>query len=294
VVVAFHPDSCLPARLEAVAGQVRKVLVIDNTPSPAWTVKSACGHIANLEWQAMQANVGVASALNIGIAAARSGGFTHLLALDQDSLLPEGAVQQLLATLLSQREIAVVGPIYHGSTGHRSWIPWRRGIFLIPYSPPPATGLYDSFFAITSGSMLDVRAAERIGPFDDGLFIDSVDQEFCLRAWRSGYRVVINSAVDMVHELGARSEGGILGLRTVAPNHSALRRYYIARNRVLLYKRHGLTFPQYVLYDLMAAILEIALVILVERDRGAKIRMMWTGFRDGFRGITGPFNERKS
>lgn len=289
VVVAFHPDAALPERLAAVATQVPKVLVLDNTPSPALAIKTACDHISNLEWRAMGANVGLASALNAGIDAARSGGFTYLLTLDQDSLLPKGAVQQLLATIKSQRNIAVAGPIYHGSTGNRSWIPWRRGIFLIPYSPPLATGRYESFFAISSGSLIDIQAAERIGPFDDGLFIDSVDQEFCLRAWRSGYRVVVDSAVDMLHELGVRSAGGILGLRGAAPNHSALRRYYIARNRVLLYKRHGLAFPQYVFYDLLGVIREFVLLILVESDRGAKLGMIWAGFKDGLKGVTGPF-----
>lgn len=288
VIIAFHPDAGLHERIKAVSNQVQKTLVIDNTPSPALTVKASCADIDNLEWRSMAANTGVAAALNMGLEATREG-FTHLLTLDQDSLLPTGAVDQLLATSRSSNDIAVVGPIFHGRTGNRSWIPWRRGIFIIPRCPSPSTGLYNSLFAITSGSLISVEAAKNIGPFDNRLFVDAVDHEFCLRAWREGYRVVVDSAVDMAHELGDRSRGGVLGLRSSAPNHSPLRCYYITRNRFLLYKKHGRSFPQYVLYDLMSAIRELGLLILVERDRKAKLGMMWIGFVDGIGGKTGPF-----
>ena len=43
---------------------------------------------------------------------------------------------------------------------------------------------------MTSGSLLDLSAYEAVGPFMDELFIDQVDNEFCLRLRAAGFSVL--------------------------------------------------------------------------------------------------------
>lgn len=49
---------------------------------------------------------------------------------------------------------------------------------------------YEVKLAITSGSILNVTIAKQLGSFDENLFIDEVDSEFCYRAQKMDIRLL--------------------------------------------------------------------------------------------------------
>ncbi|NEM79225.1 glycosyltransferase, partial [Escherichia coli] len=92
VAVAYNPDTDLLSRvLQSVAAQVQGIVVVDNGSANAGKVRdiaiAAGGQVVQNEQ-----NFGIATAQNQGVAVARAEGYSHILLLDQDTVLAPGVV----------------------------------------------------------------------------------------------------------------------------------------------------------------------------------------------------------
>jgi rhamnosyltransferase len=92
---------------------------------------------------------------------------------------------------------------------------------------------------ITSGSLVRCEAVDQVGRFDERLFIDGVDHDFCLRCRRAGLLVIEGADQVMDHSMGAVSLHRLLGRTIACTNHSPTRRYYITRNSLELSARYA-------------------------------------------------------
>jgi len=88
----------------------------------------------------------------------------------------------------------------------------------------------------------------------------------------------------MTHRIGQPTVRFIGPCAVTPTNHPAFRRYYITRNRFLVWRRYGRTEPRYVLADILASQKELLKMLLFEEDRKSKVRAMLAGLRDGLRG----------
>jgi rhamnosyltransferase len=78
-----------------------------------------------------------------------------------------------------------------------------------------------------------------------------------------------------------------LGRSFIVTNHSPLRRYYITRNRIIvwrLYWRHELAW---VIRDLVTFLKETCKIILYEQSKVAKTSAIVAGVKDGWMNRTG-------
>ena len=82
-------------------------------------------------------------------------------------------------------------------------------------------------FVINSMSVWRVEALRRIGPFNEGLAIDHVDTEYCLRARELTLAVYVHGGHEFAHSIGQRRRFRFLGRDMQAGGHSAARRYLI-------------------------------------------------------------------
>ena len=101
----------------------------------------------------------------------------------------------------------------------------------------------------TSGCLTNLNIWKDIGGFDERMFIDCVDFDYCTRVLKAKKRIIrVNRAV-LHHRLGKAKEvkffvffGKLFGIEKLAKsfytyNHSPLRTYYYARNiRYYFYK----------------------------------------------------------
>src|SRR3712207_3549348 len=117
ISITYHPDIALLAEmLHSVAPQVQGIAVVDNGSANAKEV----GRGASAEGARLLANdhnLGIAAAQNQGVDLARQGGFSHVLLLDQDTVLSPGVVADLSAQWQAlERErggVAAIGPAYY-------------------------------------------------------------------------------------------------------------------------------------------------------------------------------------
>lgn len=278
VVVAYFPDEGFEARLQTLLPQVAKLVVVDNTPdaillsaeiNTLWGGRLHC--ITN------HANRGVAVALNQGIEYVLQIGCKWLLTLDQDTR----CYPDMVATLLRVHEACepgavVIGGNYFDTQNHQ-----------LKVATGGETECLEQKTVITSGSLVDVGAARKIGGFREDYFIDQVDHEFCLRVRAHGFRVVISRKPVMEHSVG--SSGGVrLPWLGILPNHPPLRKYYIARNTVATVAKYWRREPDWCLRRSVRLLLGLLLMSTLEQQRIAKARAFAAGFMDGVLHRMGP------
>jgi rhamnosyltransferase len=283
VVVTYHPDAGLVARLRAIREQADALVVVDNGSANLAEVRAAA-QAADARLIANGANLGIAAALNIGARAMLDEGCAWLATFDQDSAIPPGAVAGLLAlapSLPASEQVAILAMSRRDRATGRDY--HRRGDIL---EDTPTWRRVRT--TITSGGLVSRRAFERVGLFDEALFIDGVDHDFCLRCRAAGLLVIEAKEVAMDHAIGAITRKRFLGREGVLTNHSPDRRYYITRNTLALSVRHFATDPAWALRETAHLAVWNASAALFEEDRGAKLAAMAEGAWDFATGRRGP------
>lgn len=287
------PDTLLRV-LQSVARQVSAIIVIDNASkmSPcAWLQAASRNFRAEVDVVIQDDNLGLGCGYNVGLDKARLRGATFVLLLDQDSELELGAVATLRAAQVELAKqglpVAAVGPRYRDATDGSLSQFVRAGAFRFNRvgCDERACAVHVDFL-ISSGSLLLMKAVATVGPMDERLFIDHVDTEWCFRARSLGFGVFGVCDAVMHHCLGERRmDIWFLRWRKI-PVHSSFRYYYIFRNSILLRQRPYMP-KTWRRADLSRLFQMVFFFGLLAPNRLANLRMMWRGFRDGIRGVSG-------
>lgn len=238
VVVLYQPDCAMLSRLlDCVAGQVDTVYVMDNTPGGNYECYGDVIEGRNIVYFALNDNLGIATAHNRGIDLAKRDGLTHVLLMDQDSVLEPQTVERLLqhesSLVDAGAKVAAIGPVFvDEKTGDAApaIVPSTFGskkIQLDLGSKNPVRSTY----IIASGSLIRIAVLDIVGGMKDELFIDWVDIEWGERAAQSGYNCYLVPSVSMKHSIGDEFVS-ILGRRITL--HSDFRNYFIVRNAAFL------------------------------------------------------------
>lgn len=279
IVVTYFPDSNFNNRLLELLPQVDLLVIVDNTPAQdglASPLDTFAGK-AQVHLIRNQANAGISTALNQGLAHARSTGCKWILTLDQDTLCYHSMVETLLA--VSRRCDPAPGVV------GGNYLDPRSGKFKVPLGE--SGEFLEQTTVITSGSLIDTEEAVSAGGFRDDYFIDQVDHEFCLRMRARGHKVVISRKPVMAHSVG--EPGGVrLPFLGVLPRHPPLRKYYIARNTVVTVLAYWRREPQWCLRRLARLVLGLGGMAILEQHRLSKVLAFAAGVVDGLRGRMGP------
>jgi len=290
-IVTYHPQIELLAEVvAAIKPQVGRVLIFDNA-SPGEALDA---YFERLRGQGVEVirgerNVGLGSAINHAARSARAAGFTQLLLMDQDSIVDPDMVavlQRHLHRLQAQHPVAAVGPQFRDQrTG--AIAPFVRIGFPLNHKFYGGPGqVIDCDFLITSGSLLPLEVLDTVGGMDEGLFIDNVDVEWSSRAKYRGYRLYGICDAGMQHRIGElESVSRLIPYRTVV--HSPTRLYYMMRNRIALYRRVEVP-RRWAAQDLPRLLLKFVGTVVLLKPRGAYLKAMLRGLRDGLRGQDGP------
>ena len=288
ITVAYNPSpQRLAAQMAALAGQVDAVIVVDNASTVAVRGVDLEQPGLDLAILRLPSNQGIAGGLNAGIGAARERGATRFLLLDHDSVPPSDMVPALARVLdgAGPTRVAAVGPTILDARNRHPFpfvqLGWFRNqhIFCSPGQSSVSCDLL-----ISSGILLDAAMIESLGDFDERLFIDSVDFEWCCRARHAGYQLLGVCATTLDHELGD-DRRRVLG--TVMVVHSPLRHYYMTRNRIALYFR-GYVPLRWKLKDVLRMLVKNTATVLFIFPRRRYLRMILAGLIDALRGRVGP------
>lgn len=278
-VVLYKPDTKLLKVLgHALAG--RRLFAFANGPMDHQILAAFAG--TDLRLIESPTNVGLGVGLNAIAQAAFEDGFGHIMLLDQDStpsldLLDQLTVQSL--ALERQENVALIAPLLiPPSEGFYKPIHYQRR------SLERADGLVSLDFAPTSGSLVNRRAYETIGPFRDDFFIAGIDVEWGFRAWNLGWSTYLVPGLKMPHRWGEDVRSEEIAKPQIL-RQTNVRNYYYARNVVATARLAHVPWRWRVK---SAAALAAQLGLLAIRGDKGSAKPAWTGLIDGLRGRLGP------
>jgi rhamnosyltransferase len=279
VIVTFRPRSEDLENFAKLRPQVQALVVVDNGSSEE---QRGLLRLASFESDFTLIengdNLGIAAALNIGVKWAQSAGYAWVALFDQDSTVPPGFIDTMLSAYNGhprRERIALLVPRYIDS---------RLGI------PLPATYAGDGSLqvAMTSGSLMPVSLFCQEGWFEECLFIDGVDYEYCLRLRSNGYSIEECAEAVLLHAPANFTECRMNGLRLFSTsNYSAGRRYYRDRNTVWMVRKYWAKYPAFFLRALSGSLKDGLKILLAEDDKRRKVYYMVMGVRDGMLGRMG-------
>jgi GT2 family glycosyltransferase len=245
IIVSFNARADLERCLESLHSPApslsHEIVVVDNQSSDG-------SALAARRWTDVRvietgANLGFARASNIGI---RGTTGAAVLLLNSDTLVPPGAIDQLVTALNRRADVAVVGPRLVDGEG-RAELSFGRMIgplnelrqkllvrgqahgWTWPSRFVNDTTRREQSTDWVSGACLLVRRgdAEAVGLLDERYFMYTEDVDFCAAIRARGRQVLFFPDVEIVH-LGGRSAGSA---------RAATNRAY-RRSQVSFYEKH--------------------------------------------------------
>ena len=275
IVLNYRSAGHTLACLRSIPRQtVERVIVWDNSGDGGASARELAGLIA-AEPAAMRAIEQIASPANLGFAAGvnaaisridSSGSADYLLLLNNDAVLPEGAVQGLLAALERQPDAVAVAPRVRTAGSTRGLIHHHRWLAIqtshaVPGSFPYATGCC---LLLVSGSL-------RRPLFDEAFFMYSEDVALGWHIHRGHQEIAVANDVVVEHAGAASSSRG-----------SAFYEYHTARGHFVLTQRLALSPIQHASMAVTRTLALFTRATVRTIRSGSRIPLVqtWRAFRD--------------
>lgn len=277
IVTTFKPDGQFFARFAETIAGCGRFIVVDNTPGGHRFGEGAARDTVVVIQDGQ--NKGLGKALNLGLEAARRGGFEAVVLFDQDSSPSADFLQAMLKNLdaaLSRGNPRIcVGP-QHVDDALVHPEPLDVAADRLPRLAPVSC-------LATSGMMFPVSHLQSEELFSEEFFLDFVDFDWCWRLGRQGWEFYRALDVAMPHRLGI-SQRRFLGLTYHVP--APYRHYFQFRDTLrLAFRSH---VPLYSKIRLAGLLPLKALVYPFVLDRGGeRARWMLRGIVDALHGVAG-------
>lgn len=271
-IVLYNPDIArLSEVVNSICVQVGELLLVDNGSKNKAEIQNLCHERDNVRLIRNESNEGIAKALNQICQYGMDNGYSWALTLDHDTVCPTNLVAELLSAS-DKQNIGIVCPaVHYEGVNIDTKVKDEDGEFV--------------YACMTSGSLTNLQAWSDVGGFNEGYFIDFVDNEFCMKLKLNGYKVFRTFKTTMNHQLGEAKEINIFGHRMIGTIHSSIRCYYMMRNNVMFiikYAKHLRVSKE------CAKVAYIAYrQLLFSNHRMKDLRFISNGIRDGIKGITG-------
>lgn len=275
-IVVYYPNiNEFVENLKNICKQVNSVVVINNGISSQDNaqLKEVIDCAGNVTLINNNENEGIAYALNEMCKWAKENGYTWILTLDQDSVCNADMIERMLPRL-SEIKIGIVCP---------------KVVFRNTEVVFKTTNKLETSFpnlsldaCITSGSLTNIAAWEEVNGFDDWLFIDHVDNDFCKALTLNGYRIVRENRAILFQQAGEmRCRRTFTGKYKLLTNYSPLRNYYIVRNHIYFIKKYRRTI------SIARETLKIVYIqlhkLIYEGNKAKTITSAFHGMVDGFK-----------
>jgi GT2 family glycosyltransferase len=245
-----HLVRCLESLRSSPPSVQHEVIVVDNHSSD--DSADAASAFTGVRIIRSEKNVGFSAGNNVGIKACTG---ENLLLLNNDTIVPAGAIDRLMERLRREPDVAVIGPRLVDGTGRAelSFGPmitplneWRQGRLIrgLANNDPATIEQVETMTRreqrpdwVTGACLLVRRAdAEAVGLLDERFFMYTEDVDFCASIRARGRQILFTPDVEIVHVRG----------RSAATAFSATRKAY-ERSHLAFYMKHHPFYVPFVL-----------------------------------------------
>lgn len=281
VVILYHPDENTVENILSYSSFVTQVYIADNTETPFTKIIDSLKRIIpGCIYIHDGNNDGIAARLNEICRRAKADGFDFILTMDQDSAFDQNVITNYFRCFdhfAGKEQVAMFGVQYenpHWSSELCNPVPWTT--------------------LITSGSLVNLALFDQTGGFDENLFIDTVDFEYCFRSIRKGFKIILFKNILLTHLLGTRKNPTRTGAdRTVSYSlHSPIRLYYMIRNHMYLRRIYKNSFPGEMSRSGKAVLNRLKINLLHNTDKLSIMRFVLQGIVDFKRQRMGKYRKK--
>ena len=285
-IVTYNIGEAIHRCVDAIKNQVGYVLIVDNGSAESTLLELNRLKTSNsITIILNERNEGIARAFNQAVHWARSRGFQWILTLDHDSEATPGMVDELARGYEGLERAGV------RNVGILAASPFDRNIQQYLEYPPREDGglpLYGGE-VISSGSLIRLGVFDKVGPFNEDLFIYFVDVDFCKRLTRAGFAAYICPEAVFLHQEGLKKRHKFLWIDAWYDHYGKVSRYYITRNTIYVIKKLPVSRS-----DLRVLIRRLWIdhrnILLFDEERFSVLWFSLGGLIDGIRGKVGPLD----
>lgn len=236
VVILFNPGPGVTENIKSYLDGIDLLYIYDNSPDNKTDLPGLrnCNKVVYIK---KEENMGLPYAFNEVAELASKEGFDWMFTFDQDSMACNGMVQSMrefVESSICKPDTAVVAPVTYEPGDEKE----VQDIYI--------TYLYK---VIQSGAMHNLKIMKEIGNYDENMFIDEVDFEYCARCIINGYKIIkINKAL-LIHNKNDTdvskkyTDGVTVSINKFSPD----RYYYRYRNALYCYEKYKESNPVYAL-----------------------------------------------
>ena len=287
VIVSYNCDQNILNSINKIKNKVKRVIIVDNGSQQNSINLLKNIKESNIEIIYNKKNLGIATALNIGVKKCIDYECKWVLTLDQDSICEDNMIENMLKYYYSlditQREkVGILAPKHIKVLDVEKYK-------LVLDNKSNITGK-EIIAEITSGNLVNINVFEKCGYFKEELFIDYVDFEYCLRIREYGFKIFIINQSILIHTLGVPKKIKLLNKELIYSTHSEIRHYYIARNRLYVWKNYFNKEFTWVFMDFLKMNRDLIKLIVLEDNTIKKLKYIRLGILDYFNNKYGVFN----
>jgi len=278
VIIVYFPDfNKLIFNIDSYINNIERLFVVFNSPVKPEDINRLQSKYSKIQLIFNSENFGIAQVLNKTALQSLNLGYEWLLTMDQDSYFRDDL---FFTTFLKNdtKNVAI-------------------------YSPTPVTcseikiensdDTEEVLGVITSGNLLNLKIWKKLGGFEEKLFIDEVDNDYCLKAVSNGFKIISFTNIPLIHELGRKKEASLLNKKYIITIHPPVRSYYIFRNNLYVFSKYKNVFPKFVRNRKIMLLKNFVKILLFSSERVENIRYIIRGIRDYFNNSYGPYKEHK-
>ncbi len=270
VTILFHPEESVKFNVASYLHAVELAYIIDNTESAAINNRALFDGVAGAEkivFIKNESNLGIGKSLNIAFQMAVDAGFDWMLTMDQDSNFNGNSFFELAATKYKDKSIGIIGASAHQN---------------MPFKNAFDENFNRNLFLITSGNLVQVNAWQKVGGYNEKLFIDEVDTDFCLRLQKMNFNILSTKENHLQHKLGNTFNVKIPFAKNAWPIgiHAPFRMYYITRNGLFMTKKYAFSHPKYALYRVKSLMAKFLFIVFFYPNKSQYFKSFFGGVKD--------------
>ncbi|WP_152056910.1 glycosyltransferase family protein [Aliarcobacter butzleri] len=285
-VVLYNPDNDVFENILTYGNFVDNLIVVDNS-----LIKNDClidklksSFETKLIYINNNDNLGIATALNQACDKAIELQFKWILTMDQDSSFEN--FDHYLKCFYSVHYNEDIAILAGNTEGNKS----NNINLTMDYE--------EKFIVITSANIINLKYFEQIGRFDDKLFIDAVDFDFCIKANINKLKILLFKDVYVNHALGEvfLRRNIFTKKERYKVEHNAQRAYYITRNYMYIATKYHTLYPKEMglLHNInILFIHEVTKILIYEDDKFNKLKGKFIGLYHFLIGRYGKYNLKK-
>lgn len=223
IIVTYNPDILiLKKNIDSVISQINRVIIVDNDSKNYDFIQELINENKNIHLISNSRNYGIATALNQGMKHLKLLGYNWAITLDQDSILEKDAIKNMVH--YCRDEIGIICPKIEYNRQYIQKVNSQK--------------VEEIKACMTSASLTNIEAWEKVGGFDEEFFIDYVDNDFCMKLRLKEYSILRVNDCILKHNLGEGRNFKIFNKKIYYFKHSPIRCYYIIRNIIIFNRRY--------------------------------------------------------